>query len=185
MPIAAPPVTKQISKACALLRLPEQDATARAAQERAVVDAISTMDFQMDRFASGRQLTARSLKAEKKWLGNFLKAHAALPASLNAPGLDRHVEAYADVWSLKRDPPQKRQLSAERKRLAASMAHDLLRKYGFKLTGHRQGKFCRLAGILYNGDPRANCYRYCCELLQKKKASSRSSSMIAIRKSVS
>jgi len=168
MPTAAPPVAKQISKACALLRLPGQDA---AAQERAVVDALRIMDFQMDRFADDRQLEARSLKAEKKWMSDLLKAGAARPPWLDAPELDKHILT-AYVRGLERTPSyfKRLQFSAYRKGLAASTAYGLLHKYGFKLTGNRQGKFVRLAGILYDGNSEATCYGQCCELLQKKKA---------------
>jgi hypothetical protein len=171
MPIAHPRVRaldRQIRRACELLRLPGQDARA---QERAVVDALFIMDFQMDRFAYDRKLEARAAKTEQKWLANLQKAHAARPAWLDAPELDKQVQA--QVQAVKRAPPsgiKRRQATAYRKGLAASMAYGLMHKFGFKLTGHRHGKFCRLSGVLYNGDPRANCYSYCCEMLQQKKA---------------
>jgi hypothetical protein len=167
-----PALQQRRLRACAVLSLPGQSAAARAAQEHRVREALGIMDDQMDQFVEVRKQEAH--KAEEKWLRDFMKVYAARPPwlELDAPQLHRQVQVYERDFkrrSVKKGLTHRLQSSAERKRLAASMAYYLMQKYGLKLTGHRQGKFCRLAGILYNGDPRANCYSYCCELLQKKK----------------
>jgi hypothetical protein len=179
MPTAAPHVRafyKQIRKACALLRLPGQSAAARVAQERVVRDALGIIDDQMDQFVDVRK--ALFHKAEKKWVSDLLKVHAERPewVDLDAPELDRQIQAYAQDFkrrSAKKGRTHRLQFTAEHKRVTASIAYHLLTKYSFKPTGHRKGKFVRLAGILYNGNPNPKvppCYNYCRELLQKKKA---------------
>jgi hypothetical protein len=160
---------EQLRNACSVLNLPS------GAPDTDVVYALAIMDYQMNWFAEGK-LAARSQKAEQKWLSDLLTVHVARPKWVNvyAPALDKAVQAIKR--DLKRHPPsgQKRlRATAERKGLAANMAYGLMNQYGFKLTGHREGKFVRLAGILYNGDPHPEkppCYVYCCALLQKKKA---------------
>lgn len=69
------------------------------------------------------------------------------------PELDKHIEACDLI--LKRPSNRK----ADKQRLAAAAAQDLLMTHGGKLTASRRGQWGKLTAILY-GDPDANMFQY-------------------------
>ena len=51
--------------------------------------------------------------------------------------------------------------------VCSRVAYQLMHDHGLPIRAQREGKFCRLAAILY-GDRKADLYKQCCTVLSKK-----------------
>jgi hypothetical protein len=165
----------QLRDARRLLRLPQEPTDVDDVHE-----ALALIDLDERHWAAGRVEYSKSTKvALRKALAalrRLKEAYAQLPDeyvraraldiySINWHQLRKHATAFEQDLNAKPKDPFK--YVVHRKWLAARVAFQLMHDQGLPTGAEREGKFCKLAAILY-GDPKADLYNQCCTVLSKK-----------------
>jgi hypothetical protein len=165
----------QLRDARHLLRLP-QDPT----DVDDVHEALALIDLDERHWAAGgveyRKSTKVALRNALAALSRLKEAYAQLPDeyvraraldinSINWHQLRKHATAFEQDLNAKPKYPSK--YVVHRKWFAARVAFQLMHDLGLPTGAEREGKFCKLAAILY-GDPKADLYNQCCTVLKKK-----------------
>ena len=165
----------QLRDARGLLRLPQDPA-----EVDDVLEALALIDLDERHWAAGRVVYRKSTKvALRKALAalrRLKEAYAQLPDeyvraraldiySINWHQLGKHATAFEHDLNAKPKDPFK--YVVHRKWFAARVAFQLMHDHGLPTGAEREGKFCKLAAILY-GDPKADLYNQCCTVLSKK-----------------
>ena len=168
----------QLRDARRLLRLPQEPTDVDDVHE-----ALALIDLDERHWAAGRVVYRKSTKvALRKALAalrRLKEAYAQLPDeyvraraldiySINWHQLRKHATAFEQDLNAKPKDPFK--YVVHRKWFAARVAFQLMHDHGLPTGAEREGKFCKLAAILY-GDPKADLYNQCCTVLQERTGS--------------
>jgi hypothetical protein len=159
-----------------LLGLPQDPSDA----DDGIREALALIDLDERHWAAGRveyrKATKGALRKVLSALGRLEEAYAGLPddyvraRSLDINSIDWHqLRKHTTMFEqdLHARPKAPFKYVAHRKWFAARVAYQLMRDYSLPIRAERDGKFCRLAAILY-GDPKADLYTQCCTVLSKK-----------------
>jgi hypothetical protein len=145
-----------------------------------VHEAFALIDLDERRWAAGRVEYRKSTKvalrkalaalrqlkeAYAQLLDEYVHARALDIYSINWHQLRKHATAFEQ--DLKAKPKDPFKYVVHRKWFAARVALQLMHDRGLPTGPEREGKFCKLASILY-GDPKADLYYQCCTVLRKK-----------------
>ena len=165
----------QLRDARRLLRLPQEPTDVDDVHE-----ALALIDLDERHWAAGRVEYSKSTKvALRKALAalrrlkeacaqlpdEYVRARALDIYSINWHQLGKHATAFEQDLNAKPKDPFK--YVVHRKWFAARVAFQLMHDQGLPTGAEREGKFCKLAAILY-GDPKADLYNQCCTVLSKK-----------------
>jgi hypothetical protein len=145
-----------------------------------VREALALIDLDERLWAAGRveyrKATKGALQKVLSALRRLEQAYAGLPddyvraRSLDIESIDwhqvrKHTTMFEQDLHAKPKAPFKHVI--HRKWFAARVAYQLMHDHGLPIRAQREGKFCRLAAILY-GDRKADLYKQCCTVLSKK-----------------
>jgi hypothetical protein len=147
-----------------------------------VLEALALIDLDERYWAAGRveyrKSTKVALRKALAALTRLKEAYAQLPDeyvrarsldvySINWHQLRKHTTAFEQ--DLKAKPKDPFKYVVHRKWFAARVALQLMHDHGLPTGAEREGKFHKLASILY-GDPKADLYDQCCTVLSKKES---------------
>ena len=165
----------QLRDARDLLGLPQDPTDADDVHE-----ALALIDLDERHWAAGRveyrKATKGALRKVLSALWRLEQAYAVLPddyvraRSLDIDSIDwhqvrKHTTMFEQDLHAKRKAPF--QYVVHRKWFAVRVAYELMHDHSIPIRAERNGKFCRLAAILY-GDPKTDLHKQCCEVLSTK-----------------
>ena len=148
-----------------------------------VYEALALIDLDERHWAAGRveyrKSTKVALRKALAALRRLKEAYAQLPdeyvrtRALDVYAIDwdqlrKHATAFEQDLNTKPKDPFK--YVVHRKWFVARVTYQLMIDHGLPTGAEREGKFCKLAAILY-GDPKADLYNQCCTVLSKKEPS--------------